>query len=61
MVCDIVMSRASLSLYLALLLITFTDERENQKKEKTLILEKEECIPDNIRGNITKASFVFCL
>ena len=26
------------------------DEWENQKKEKTLTLEKEECIPDNIRG-----------
>jgi hypothetical protein len=34
---------------------------ENQKKEKTLTWKKEECIPDNIRGNITKALFVFFL
>ena len=29
-------------------------------KDKTFTLEKEEWIPDNIEGNITKASFVFC-
>jgi len=33
--------------------------REVLEKIEALTLEKEECIPHNIRGNITRASFVF--
>jgi hypothetical protein len=32
--------------------------REVLEKIEALTLEKEECIPHNIRGNITRASFV---